>query len=131
MLESAVEAYFVRKVEAAGAEQRKFTSPGRRHVTDRLCGWPPALMDFVELKAPGEKPRPGQVREHQRWRRLGFSVWVLDTKAKVDAYVAHRTRAAPPPEFQGRRVCPGCSVILGGLTGDAHARDCKYVEKYA
>lgn len=32
---------------------------------------------WIELKAPGKKPRIGQLREHERMRRLGQHVIVV------------------------------------------------------
>ena len=96
MRESVVEKYLDDEVKKADGDTRKFT--GRIHVPDRLVIWtrfkykkkektPVAEIHFVETKAPGKKPRPGQVREHNRLRARGCTVLVLDTKAKVDAYV--------------------------------------------
>ena len=33
---------------------------------------------IAEYKAPNKKPRPGQVREHDRLRAMGFAVDVID-----------------------------------------------------
>jgi hypothetical protein len=98
MRESTVERYLHAQVEAAGGTTRKFKSPGRPHVTDRIVIWPAhkhgqiAPVHFVECKAPGKKPRAGQIREHARLCKLGAQVMVLDTKPKVDAYVESMTR---------------------------------------
>jgi hypothetical protein len=46
-----------------------------------------ACSIFVELKAPGKKPTPGQLREHARLRELGFRVEVLDSIEAVDNFV--------------------------------------------
>jgi hypothetical protein len=35
-------------------------------------------MGFVEVKAPGEMPRPLQTARHRLLGRLGFKVYVLD-----------------------------------------------------
>ena len=40
-------------------------------------------MAFVEVKAPGEKPRPLQEARHRLLRRLGFKVYVLDDKRQI------------------------------------------------
>jgi len=45
-------------------------------------------MELVETKAPGKKPRADQVRDHERRAKLGIVVRVIDTKAKVDNYIA-------------------------------------------
>lgn len=78
--ESSIENNLVKKVKAAGGTAYKFTSPGRRGVPDRLVLLPGGRAIFVECKAPGEHPRPDQVREHNRLRALGFDVVVLDSK---------------------------------------------------
>jgi len=85
MRESAIERHLVKRVKAAGGECRKLK--GRRNEPDRLVLWPCGRAHFVETKAPGERPRPGQVREHKRLRGMGFIVLVLDTKEKIDNYV--------------------------------------------
>ncbi|OMQ26876.1 VRR-NUC domain-containing protein [Serratia oryzae] len=78
--ESVIEANLVKQVKAAGGTAYKFTSPGRRGVPDRLVLLPGGRAVFVECKAPGETPRPDQLREHNRLRALGFAVVVLDSK---------------------------------------------------
>lgn len=89
--ESEVERLFVKQEPCA----LKFTSPGRRGVPDRLVLRPvpeaarelvAQYVRFVELKRPGEKPRPEQVREHARLRALGFRVDVIDSKQQVKDY---------------------------------------------
>jgi hypothetical protein len=97
MREALLERYLHLAVEKAGGTTRKFNSPGRRHVPDRIVIWPPvtpghpayghARVEFVEMKAPGKKARPGQEREHVRLQKLGCVVVVLDTQDKIDAYV--------------------------------------------
>ena len=88
-----VEAYLKKQVLEAGGSTRKFAS--RTNNPDQLVIWPcdarrwlAATIHFAELKAPGKKPRPGQAREHKRLRDMGCMVFVLDTKPKIDEYVA-------------------------------------------
>ena len=40
-------------------------------------------MGFVEVKRPGEKPRPLQESRHRMLRELGFKVYVLDSMEKI------------------------------------------------
>jgi hypothetical protein len=87
MRESIIEQYLINHVQAHGGATRKFISPGRRGVVDRLVLFPGGRIYFVETKAPGKKPRPAQAREHTRLWALGFSVCVLDTKEKVDTFL--------------------------------------------
>lgn len=82
-----VERYLVRKVEALGGTCEKFTSPARRSVPDRLILWPDGSVDFVECKAPGEKPTEAQLRDHARRRQLGHIVVVVDSFESVDKYL--------------------------------------------
>lgn len=49
-------------------------------IPDRLCLFPRGRMVFVELKAPGKKPRKLQEVMHSRLRALGFRVEVIDSK---------------------------------------------------
>ncbi|MDE9455735.1 VRR-NUC domain-containing protein, partial [Xenorhabdus bovienii] len=69
-----------KEIKKAGGIAYKFVSPGRRSVPDRICILPGGRILFVECKAPGEKPRPDQLREHERLRALGCEVVVLDSK---------------------------------------------------
>lgn len=88
--ESKIEAYFVEQVEKHGGMCEKFTSPGKRHVPDRIVTWPAygwARVHFVELKTIGGKLESGQERDHARRRRLGCRVEVIWTRAQVDEYV--------------------------------------------
>ena len=93
MRESTIEKYLCTEVVKAGGCTYKFVSPGRVNVPDRIVIWPAgrrftaAGIAFVELKAPGEKPRPGQAREIRRLLDLGCSVAVLDSKELVDLFV--------------------------------------------
>jgi hypothetical protein len=100
MRESTVEKHLCDKVAKAGGATRKFSSAYRKNNPDQIVIWPrmykvkglgpqvSAAIHFVETKAPGKKPRSGQVREHQRLRDLGCDVLVLDTKELIDQYVA-------------------------------------------
>ena len=78
MRESHVEKMFVKAVKAAGGTALKFTSPGMAGMPDRLVILPGPHIAFVELKAPGKKPRPIQLRRHHQLRALGCHVHVLD-----------------------------------------------------
>lgn len=86
MRESAIERYLNAVVKKLGGESFKFVSPGRRHVSDRIVVLPKGRVYFIELKQPGAKPRPGQVRFHGRLAVLGGNTVVLDTKEKIDAW---------------------------------------------
>jgi conserved hypothetical protein len=66
-----------------GGLAMKFVSPGLVGVPDRIVILPQGKLGFVELKAPGEKPRKIQVRRIEQLKKLGFLVYVLDDKEKI------------------------------------------------
>lgn len=77
--ESKIEKNLVVAVKQAGGTAYKWVSPGRRSVPDRIVLLPGGRIVFVECKSPGVKPRSDQLREHERLRKLGFEVVVLDS----------------------------------------------------
>lgn len=83
MRESEIEAYLVKRVRELGGEVRKVKWIGRRGAPDRLVMADGSTL-WVELKAPGETCRPHQIREHERMRRMGQRVEVIDSIEGVD-----------------------------------------------
>lgn len=92
MLEAKVESHFVTRAKAAGGEVRKIQYIGRRAATDRLLILPVGRVYFVELKRPGKDAEAHQAREHERLRRVGADVRVLDTIELVDAFFDEVTK---------------------------------------
>ena len=78
MREKTVEQKLVRAVKAAGGICPKWVAPGFDGMPDRIVLLPDGRMGFVEVKAPGERPRPLQAVRHRLLRKLGFKVYVLD-----------------------------------------------------
>lgn len=56
----------------------KFVSPGLSGVPDRLLLIPGGRVAFAELKAPGGRLRPLQVRRKAQLEAMGFPVYVID-----------------------------------------------------
>ena len=83
MREKAIEKKLVRAVKVAGGIAPKFMSPGFDGVPDRIVLLPGGHIAFVEVKAPGEKPRPLQLARHRLLRELGFKVYVLDDERQI------------------------------------------------
>ena len=83
MREKQIERKLVNAVKAAGGIAPKFVSPGYDGMPDRLLLLPGGRMAFVEVKAPGEKPRPLQVARHRLLTELGFKVYVLDDPEQI------------------------------------------------
>ncbi|WP_373486113.1 VRR-NUC domain-containing protein [Acetobacterium malicum] len=70
-------------VKKAGGIASKFVSPGFDGMPDRLILLPDGIIAFVELKAPGKKPRPLQLARHRLLRSLGFRVYVIDNEEQI------------------------------------------------
>ncbi len=103
-----IERHLVKRVKELGGECRKVKWIGRTGAPDRLAMLPeiaqlgpketealshfglkqarpgPAQTIWIELKAPGKKPEPHQLREHERMRAMGQRVEVVDSFARVD-----------------------------------------------
>ena len=83
MREKAIEGKLVQMVKASGGIAPKFVSPGFAGMPDRIVLLPGGHIGFVEVKAPGEKPRPLQLSRHGLLRRLGFNVFILDDEQQI------------------------------------------------
>jgi len=83
MREKIIEKKLVQAVKIAGGIAPKFTSPGFDGMPDRLVLLPGGCMAFVEVKAPGENPRPLQLARHRLLMSLGFKVYVLEDEGHI------------------------------------------------
>jgi hypothetical protein len=86
--ESDIEKYLVKRVKDVGGQIRKAQWVGHVGAPDRRVMLPNRMPIWIELKAPGKKPEPHQVREHNRMRRLGELVEVIDSYEAVDNLLA-------------------------------------------
>lgn len=84
MREKEIENDLMNKAKKRGGIALKFTSPGYDGVPDRLVLLPNSKMGFVEVKAPGKKPRALQIARMQMLRSLGFKAYVLDDKKDTE-----------------------------------------------
>ena len=87
MRENEIEAKLVAAVKAVGGVCWKFTSPGTAGVPDRIVLMPQGRIAFVEVKAPGETPRPLQRLRIQTLQRLGFKAFVLDSPQQIGGII--------------------------------------------
>lgn len=85
MREREIEHQLVMETKKAGGKAVKFISPSFAGMPDRLVLLGDGKMGFVEVKAPGQKPRPLQLKRHAMLRRLGYRVFVLDAIEEIPA----------------------------------------------
>lgn len=83
MREKVIEKKLVTEVKKKGGICPKWVAPGFDGMPDRIVLLPGRKFGFVEVKAPGEKPRPLQVARHKLLSRLGFQVHVLDDISRI------------------------------------------------
>ncbi len=87
MLEQEIELQLVRAVKKKGGRAVKFMSPGFDGMPDRLVLLPGSKCGFVEVKAPGKKPRALQVVRIEMLRALGFKAYVLDAIGQIEEII--------------------------------------------
>lgn len=87
MREKVIEQKLVAEVKKTGGIYPKWVAPGFDGVPDRIAMFPGGKIAFVEVKAPGEKPRPLQRARHELLRKLGFRVYVLDEIEKIGGMI--------------------------------------------
>lgn len=78
MREKVVEQALVRAVRDRGGICPKWVSPGLDGVPDRIVILPHGKIAFVELKAPGERPRPLQTARLRLLQKLGCRTYICD-----------------------------------------------------
>ena len=84
MKEKDIEQKIVAAVKKHGGICPKWVSPGYDGVPDRIAILPMARIAFIEVKAPGKKPRPLQKARHKQLRHFGFKVYVIDSEDQID-----------------------------------------------
>lgn len=88
MREKLIEQKLVGAVKSMGGLCPKLISPGLDGMPDRLVLLPGGKLAFVEVKAPGLRPRPLQQARHGMLRRLGFKVFVLDNAEGINTVLS-------------------------------------------
>ena len=86
-MEKQIEKHLVNRVEARGGLAVKFPPLFFAGFPDRIVLMPGGRVVFVELKAPGQRPRALQERVHDRLRGLGFRVEVVDSVEGADLFL--------------------------------------------
>ena len=83
MREKQIEKKLSEEAKKHGGIALKLVSPSFDGMPDRLVLIPDGHIAFVELKAPGKKPRPLQLARHRLLRSLGFRVYVIDSVEQI------------------------------------------------
>ena len=83
MREKSIEQKLALMVKKRGGICPKWVSPGFDGVPDRIVLFPVGRIAFVEVKAPGKKPRPLQIARHKLLTRLGFKFYILDAEEQI------------------------------------------------
>lgn len=81
--ESQIEKELNRRIVEHHGLTRKLRWLDRRGAPDRFVVLNNRVF-LVEVKAPGEKPRPEQLREHQRLKAHGVRVVTIDNTDGID-----------------------------------------------
>ncbi|MBP3038077.1 VRR-NUC domain-containing protein [Bacillaceae bacterium Marseille-Q3522] len=82
-----IEQYLRAEVKKAGGKAYKWESPGNDGVPDRIVIFPGNRIYFIELKAPGKKPRPLQLKKINELLAFSCEVEVIDSRELVDEFV--------------------------------------------
>ena len=85
--EREIERKLVEAVRKTGGLALKFVSPGWSGAPDRIVLLPGGKAGFVEVKAPGKKPRPLQARRKKQLEQMGFKVFVLDGTEQIGGII--------------------------------------------
>lgn len=85
--EKEIEKKLAEAVWDAGGLALKFVSPGWSGAPDRIVLLPGGKAGFVEVKAPGKKPRPLQIRRKKQLEQIGCKVFVLDDPGLIGGII--------------------------------------------
>ena len=87
MNEKILERKLVSAVRKMGGLCIKFVSPGLDGVPDRIILLPGGHIGFAEIKTTGLQPRPLQMRRKRQFKKLGFSVFILDRPEQIGGII--------------------------------------------
>lgn len=84
MLEKEIEQGLIKAVKKRGGLALKFVSVNMNGVPDRIVILPGGLFAFIELKAPGKKMRPLQLKRKKQLEMLGMKVFCIDGLDEIE-----------------------------------------------
>ena len=86
ILEKDLERKFVNAIKKIGGLTYKFVSPGNAGVPDRIVIYKGNVV-FVELKRPGEEPRPLQKAVFDQMSDNGAYICIIDSEEDIKVFV--------------------------------------------
>lgn len=93
-LEREIERKVCEYAKEKGMLAYKFSSPAHAFIPDRIFIFQ-GYVFFIEFKRQGNRPTAPQVREHERLRKHGVSVHVIDNaedgKHLIDTIISKQT----------------------------------------
>lgn len=87
MREARIESKLKVEIERRGGLSVKFVSPGWAGAPDRLVLMPGGRLWFLELKAPGKRPRPLQEKRIAELMGRGFRVRVVSSAGELEEFL--------------------------------------------
>lgn len=72
------------KVKSLGGLALKLMSIHINGLPDRLCLLPGGYLFFAEIKTTKKKPTKLQLLLHNKLRKIGFKVYVIDTSQQIE-----------------------------------------------
>jgi hypothetical protein len=81
--EKTTETFLNAEVKSLGGWSIKLSAAFISGMPDRLVLLPGGRIYFVEMKSESKKPSAIQKLVHRKLIRLGFEVWIIDTKERV------------------------------------------------
>lgn len=74
-------------VQGLGGWSIKLLSSHITGLPDRICLLPGGRLFFAEIKTTGKKPTKIQLSVHDRLRKLGFLVFVIDKTEQINKLI--------------------------------------------
>ena len=87
MREKIIEVKLIKEVKSMGGFALKLNIPGFDGMPDRLVLFPHGKLAFIELKAPGKRPRPLQEKRKRQLEALGFPVFYIDDPGQIGGII--------------------------------------------
>ncbi len=87
--EKVLEKKLTQALHTQGVWCEKYTNPFKAGYPDRLCLCRGGHSFWVEVKTTGEKPRLLQCMRIEELRRLGYTVFIVDTEEGINEVVTH------------------------------------------